>query len=84
MDSLLQIIEKLAERSRIEIDHRDVIIFTKRADAIKARAADGMKSYTKLQIKQLLSNISEVLFDWSISCAVEKNQNKDFWVVKGA
>jgi hypothetical protein len=71
---LLQVLEKIVSTNRARIDHKDVIAFTKKVDSLRPGTVTSMNSYNKLLAKQMLTNISEVLFDWSISYMVEEKQ----------
>jgi len=75
---LLQILEKILSGNTAELKHTDAITFAKKVDTMKSGATSNIQSYAKLQAKQLLTNISEILFDWSVSyMAEEKQENFD-------
>ncbi len=74
LSMLLQILEKVVSVNSTELSYKDTIAFTKKVDSIRAGPTTSMHSYNKFLVKQLLSNISEVLFDWSVSCLAESKQ----------
>ncbi len=76
INSLLLVLEKIAASNKAWIDTKDVILFAKKVDAIKTSNASNMSSYSKLIVKQMLTNISEVLFDWAVSSMIDEKQDK--------
>ena len=74
--NLLDIFDKIASLNHTNISYKDVILFSKNVDSIRLEPIKGPKSYSKLITKQMLENISEVLFDWSVTYMVEDKPDK--------
>ncbi len=76
IEELWQILEKISSSADVGISYTDVIVFAKKTEALNEGQKSNASYYSKLLVKQSLSNISEVLFDWSISHMVDRKYEK--------